>query len=112
MIAAAASDGRIDEREQKRILDSLEAAVLDDKAKAFLAAEVANPASVDDLAALVSTPEEAAQVYAAARLAIEPDTDAENEFLDALASRLGIDPTLTMHIDNLAASASKAEQSS
>ncbi len=101
MIAAAAADGRFDEREQERILGSLRGSGLGDKAEAFLAAEVANPASVDDLAALVSTPEEAMQVYTAARLVIEPGTEAENEFLQALAGRLGIDPTLASHIDSV-----------
>jgi uncharacterized membrane protein YebE (DUF533 family) len=108
MIAAAAADGRFDEHEQQHILDGLKGSGLDNKAESFLAAEIANPASVDDLAALVRRPEEAVQIYAAARLAVEPDTDAENEFLDALANRLGIDPALATHIDTVAAGAAPA----
>jgi uncharacterized membrane protein YebE (DUF533 family) len=58
------------------------------------------PASVDELAAAVGSAEEAAQVYTAARIAIEPDTAGENAFLTALANRLGIDRDLAAFIDN------------
>jgi len=99
MIAAAAADGRIDPNEQKQILGGLEQAGIAAEAQAFLAQEIENPASVDDLASAVATPEQAVQVYTAARLAIEPDTDEENEFLGQLAERLGIDANLAAHIE-------------
>jgi uncharacterized membrane protein YebE (DUF533 family) len=105
MIAAAASDGRLDAKEQARIVDSLKGAGLDAEAEEFLAGELNNPATVDDLAAAVSSPAEAIQLYTAARVAIEPDTAEENAFLAALAGRLGIDRTLAAHIDASAAAA-------
>ncbi|MGZ8299339.1 MAG: DUF533 domain-containing protein, partial [Rhodoplanes sp.] len=40
-----------------------------------------------------------AQVYAAARLAIEPDTPQEREFLHSLAEALKLDPALKREID-------------
>ena len=64
-----------------------------------------NPASIDDLAQGVSSPAEAVQVYTAARLAIDPDTHEENEYLAGLAERLGIDAKLVAHIDATAAAA-------
>ena len=91
MIAAAAADGRIDAQEQKKILGGLQQAGLDGAAQQFLAREIANPATVDDLAAAVSSQEEAVQVYTAARVAVDPDEEEEHEFLAALAERLGID---------------------
>ena len=46
-----------------------------------------------------------AQVYAAARLAIDPDTAEEQDFLAALAGALALEPSLVAHIDAAAASA-------
>ena len=99
MIAAAASDGRLDATEQQRIIGSLSGQGLDAQAEEFLAYELNNPASIDDLVAGVRTQEEAMQLYTAARVAIEPDTSAEQQFLAVLAGRLGIDDNLRAHID-------------
>jgi uncharacterized membrane protein YebE (DUF533 family) len=106
MIAAAAADGRIDEKEQQKILGGLRQAGLAGAAEQFLAQEISNPATVDDLANAVSSPEEGVQVYTAARIAVEPDTEEEHEFLVALADRLGIDESLAAHIDATARSVS------
>ena len=99
MIAAAAADGRIDDAEQARIIGSLKQAGLDDGAEEFLAHELNNPASVEDLAAGISSPEEAIQLYTAARIAIEPDARGEQQFLANLAAALGIDAKLAQHIE-------------
>lgn len=99
MIAAAAADGRLDAGEQERIIGSLRNAGLDAGAEEFLANEIANPASIEDLVAGVTSQEEAVQLYTAARLAIEPDTAAEQRFLAQLAERIGIDRNLAAHID-------------
>lgn len=99
MIAAAASDGRIDASEQKKIIGGLTQAGLDAEAEAFLARELNNPASVDDLVRSVGTEAEAVQLYTAARISITLDTAEEHEFLVSLANGLGIDETLVSHID-------------
>lgn len=99
MIAAAASDGRLDGDEQQRILGSLQQQGLDREAEEFLANELNNPASVDELVAGVRDEAEALQLYTAARVAIEPDTRGEQQFLYVLASRLGISEDLRAHID-------------
>ena len=105
MIAAAAADGRIDAKEQQAILGGMKQARLDAAAQQFLAREIGNPATVDDLAGAVSSPEEAVQVYTAARIAVDPDLEEEHEFLAALADRLGIDESLAAHIDATARNA-------
>jgi uncharacterized membrane protein YebE (DUF533 family) len=104
MIAAAAADGRIDATEQQKVLNGLGQAGLADAAEQFLAHEIKNPATVDELANAVSSPTEGVQVYTAARIAVEPDTKEEHEFLAALAERLGIDENLAAHIDAAARS--------
>lgn len=100
MIAAANADGRIDEGEKQRIFGALKQGGIEAEAEAFLQHELGQPATIDELAAAVGSPEEAAQVYTAARIAIEPDTAGENAFLAALANRLGIDRELAAFIDN------------
>jgi uncharacterized membrane protein YebE (DUF533 family) len=99
MIAAAAADGQVDQTEQQQILGGLQQMGLDAESTQFLRQEIANPASVADLAAGVGTPEAALQVYTAARVAIEPDTRAEQAFLQELAAALGVDAQLAAHID-------------
>ena len=99
MIAAAAADGRIDEREQQKILGGLKQAGLDAAAEQFLAQELNNPASADTLVRSVGSEAEAVQLYTAARIAIDLDTAEEHEFLVSLAQGLGIDDKLASHID-------------
>ncbi len=99
MIAAAAADGRIDAGEQQKILGGLQQAGLSDVAQGFLAAEIGNPAAPAELAAGVSSPEEAVQVYTAARIAIDLDSNEEHVFLASLARELGIDEDLAAQVD-------------
>jgi uncharacterized membrane protein YebE (DUF533 family) len=104
MLAAAVADGHLDEGERSRIVAGLSQAGIDAEATRWVERELADPATVDDLADKVSTPEFGAQVYAAARVAIEPDTLQEREFLRGLARALDLDATLVGHIDEAAAS--------
>lgn len=107
MIAAAAADGEIDAAERDAILGGLREAGLDQEANEWLSQEMANPASVDALVEGAESPELAAQIYTAARIAINPDTPAEKDFLAGLAGSLGLDAELVANID-AAASAAKA----
>lgn len=105
MIAAASADGTVDDTERAAILGNLKAAGLDDEAASFIDGEFANPADLSTLKDGVETPTQAAEVYTAARLAIDPDTQEEQEFLSALASELGLEADLVAHIEAAAASA-------
>ncbi len=99
MIAAAASDGVIDNAERSRIIGALEQAGLDVHAAKFLDAEFAKPATIPELAAAANTPALATQAYTAARIAIEPDGLKEKAFLMNLAVALGLDAGLVAQID-------------
>jgi uncharacterized membrane protein YebE (DUF533 family) len=105
MIAAAACDGTIDNQERSRIVGGLEKAGLDVYAAKFLDDEFARPASIADLAAEATTPALAAQIYTAARIAIEPDGLKEKAFLMNLAVALKLDEGLVAQIDAGAAAA-------
>lgn len=102
MVAAAAADGHVDEGERARIARGLGEAGIDQQATRWLEEQFAAPADVDELSANVNSQEKAAQVYAAARIAIEPDTIQEREFLRQLAEALDLDAAVKQQVDQAA----------
>jgi uncharacterized membrane protein YebE (DUF533 family) len=102
MIAAAKCDGQIDAEEQRRIFARVGEADLDAESKAFVFDALAATTGVSDIAALATTPEQAAEIYLASRLAIEPDVPGESAYLEALAHRLKLPTELIAHLDRQA----------
>jgi uncharacterized membrane protein YebE (DUF533 family) len=102
MVAAATADGPLDARERARLLKAMSQAGIDAQSTRWLEDELESPASVEDIADRVQTPEKAALVYAAARLAIDPDTLQEREFLRQLAESLDVPPEMARQIDDSA----------
>lgn len=102
MVAAAAADGHIDETERSRIAKGLAEAGIDPQTSRWLEDEMASPADVEEIADSVNDPEKAAQVYAAARIAIDPDSIQEREFLHQLAEALDLDRDVRTQIDETA----------
>ncbi|MEQ1493038.1 MAG: DUF533 domain-containing protein, partial [Terricaulis sp.] len=102
---AAAADGRIDANEQQKILGNMKQLGVGPEGEEFLANELNNPATAEQLAQGVSTEEEAVQLFTAARIAVDLDTEEEHAFLVALAQALGIDGKLANHIDATARAA-------
>jgi uncharacterized membrane protein YebE (DUF533 family) len=105
MVAAASADGQVDEAERSRIMRGLRDIGIEPEASSWLEREFTNPADIEELAAQVRTPEKAAQVYAAARVAIDPDTLQEREFLNQLAAALDLEKDLRTQLDDLTYSA-------
>jgi uncharacterized membrane protein YebE (DUF533 family) len=99
MVAAAAADGRIDPDEHEKLISSLSQAGVGDEAEAFLAQQLNNPRSIQELAGSVKSPQEAVQLYTAARIAVADNSPAEKQFLASLAAALGLDPKLAAHVD-------------
>jgi uncharacterized membrane protein YebE (DUF533 family) len=99
MIGAAKADGHMDDAEQRRLFDQVDRLGLDAEAKAFVFDAMRETVSLDDIARHATTPEQAAEIYLASRLAIEPDHPAERAYLQALANRLRIEPELAAHLD-------------
>ncbi|MGV6871481.1 tellurite resistance TerB family protein [Pseudochelatococcus sp. B33] len=106
-IAAAASDGQIDTEERGRIIGNLTKVGFQAEAAKFLDREFANPASITQLASAATSEALAVEIYAAARLAIEPDTENEQAFLAELAEALSLAPELVAHIDAAALAAKR-----
>ena len=105
MVAASASDGHLDAVEHGRIRRQLAASELNEEEQLVLSRIMLNPPRIDELAADATTPELRAEVYTAARLAIDADTPAENDWLNDLAAALKLAPDLKLHLDAINAPA-------
>jgi uncharacterized membrane protein YebE (DUF533 family) len=99
MVGAAKSDGHIDATEQRRLFAEVERLGLDADAKAYVFDLLTHDVDLDAIARAASTPEQGAETYLAARLAIDPDQPAERAYLDALAARLRLPAELRTALD-------------
>ncbi len=93
MINAAKADGQIDEDELKRI--SGQFGKLDAHDRGALIAELRKPMNTDEIIRSVSSPQVAAQIYAASLLATGDDSSAERTYMADLASKLGLNSNVT-----------------
>jgi uncharacterized membrane protein YebE (DUF533 family) len=100
MVAAAKADGHVDADEQKRLFAEVERRDLEADSKAYVFDLLAKPTDLSKLAVAVSNPEQAGEVYLAARLAIDPDQPTERAFLDGLASELRLSKELRAHLEH------------
>jgi uncharacterized membrane protein YebE (DUF533 family) len=100
MVGAAKADGHIDAAEQRRLFGEVERMGLDAESKAQVFDLLNQDVDLAALASSVTTPEQGAELYLAARLAIDPDEPGERAFLDALASRLRIPAPLRAQLDS------------
>lgn len=99
MVGAAKADGHMDAAEQRRVFAEVERLNLDAEAKAYVFDLLTHDVDVAGLARAVATPEQGAELYLAARLAIDIDEPAERAFLDALAARLKLPAELRATLD-------------
>lgn len=99
MIASAMADGRIDETERMRLIERVEASGLSQEEREYLETLIAKPDTPAALAAEAASPEDAAQIYLAAYIAVDADSAEERAWLDDLASRLKLDPKLRANIE-------------
>jgi len=99
MIAAANADGHVGADEQKQIFEAANRGGLDAEDKAFIFDALQNPPSPDQIAALAGNQEQAAELYLAARIAIDPDHPDEKAFLQKLSQSLKLPAGLVSHLD-------------
>ena len=98
MIQAAKADGQIDQQEMQRIGGKLDEAGESREARDFVMREMGGPADINALCQAVGSEQEAVEVYAAALMAIEVDTQAEQAYVAELANALGLDAQMVAHI--------------
>ena len=99
MIQGAKADGHVDAQEQQRIFGHIETLDLSPEAKAFVMDELAAPQDPGRVTAFASSPEVAAELYAASLLAMDPDTPEERAYLDRLATSLRLEQGLVREIE-------------
>lgn len=99
MIAAANADGHIGAEEQKQIFEAANRGGLDAEDKAFIFDALHNPLSPVQIAALSGNQEQSAELYLAARIAIDPDHPDEKAFLENLSRSLNLPGDLVSHLD-------------
>jgi len=92
MINAAKADGMVSPAELQRIVGKLGEAGSEPAIQQWVQQQLAAPLDVQAFAAEIPCQEVAAQVYAASLLAIEVDTDAERQYLQALAQATDLHP--------------------
>lgn len=98
MVAAAKADGHVTPQERARINSQLATLGLGAEAQGMIAAELDTPLDAGRIAALARSEEEAAEIYAASLLTVDPDGAAEKGYLAMLAARLNLHPGLVAHL--------------
>lgn len=100
MIAAAHADGQVDEQERAAILKQLDEQGFGEEERRFVTEELDHPRALDDILPADMSPELREQLYSASLLAIEVDSQAERDYLDKLARRLGLGPAARKEIES------------
>ena len=99
MIAAAQADGQIDDAELAKLEEAVHSAGLSPAEDAAVMAALNTPVPMEEIGRWPSSPAEAAELYGAALLAVDPDTVAEKFFLRRLASTLRLPVDLTAQLN-------------
>lgn len=88
MIAVAQADGRLDAQENQAVAQKIQSPGLDPESQNLLVKEMGHPVDIDAIVNSATSPEVAAEIYAASLLAVEDDSAAEISYLAMLAARL------------------------
>ncbi|MCD8532432.1 MAG: tellurite resistance TerB family protein [Saccharospirillaceae bacterium] len=99
MIAAAKADGHIDDAEQQRISSAVQAMGATAEVNRFVEQELRKPLDPADIAAQVTAPEEAAEVYLASVLVVDEQNFMEKAYLQELARQLKLEPGLVAELE-------------
>lgn len=99
MIAAAKADGHLDERERGLLQAELQRVQADAATRQWAAAAIERPANAAEVAALALGPEMAAEIYLASVLVVDESNAAERSYLDDLAQRLRLAPSLQADLE-------------
>jgi uncharacterized membrane protein YebE (DUF533 family) len=99
MIAAAKSDGHLDERERGLLETELHRLEADPAQRAWVDAELRRPVEPAEVAAGVTGPEQAAEVYLASLLVVDRTTTMERAYLDELARQLKLPAALKADLE-------------
>lgn len=99
LIAAAKSDGHIDERERELIENKLGTMAGDPGLRNWIDAEVVRPLDPADVAAAANSMEVASEMYLVSVLAVDAESFMERTYLDELAKRLALPLELKANLE-------------
>ena len=99
MVAAAQADGQIDASEQKNIIGALQAQLDGPELEEFRQM-LATPVSIDEVLESVEDPATAFNVYLVSAMTIDQDNIREQQYMDALAQKLGISEQAAQMIES------------
>lgn len=99
LIAAAKSDGHMDEREHELVRAELARIDADAQTRGWVESELRKPVDPAEVAAAATTPEMAAEIYLATLLVVDETTSMERAYLDELARRLQLAPPLKADLE-------------
>lgn len=100
LVAAAKSDGHIDERERELIEGEFVKLDNDSELQQWLHAELNKPLDPADVARAAQTPEIAAEMYLASVMLVDQENFMERAYLDELARQLKLDPGLRQELES------------
>ncbi|MFN3544813.1 MAG: tellurite resistance TerB family protein [Thiobacillus sp.] len=99
LIAAAKSDGHIDERERGLIEQKLHSMADDPALRRWIDEEVARPLDPADVAAAATSMEVASEMYLVSVLVVDTESFMERAYLDELAKKLNLPGDLKMQLE-------------
>lgn len=99
MIAVSRADGRLDAEESQAIFQKIQSLGLDPESQNLLVKEMGHPVDMDAIVNSATSPEVAAEIYAASLLAVQVDSAAEKAYLGMLAARLGLPAQLVVELE-------------
>ena len=100
LVAAAKSDGHIDERERALIEGEFTRLDSDRELQHWLHAELNKPLDPAEVARAAQTPEMAAEMYLASVMMVDEENFMERAYLDELARQLQLDPGLRQELES------------
>jgi len=102
LIAAAKSDGHLDDRERELIDAEMARLGADASERRWLEAELRRPLDPAEVARAATTPELAAEMYLASLLVIDDTSFMERAYLDELARQLKLPAELKAELEQQA----------
>jgi len=99
MIAAAKSDGHVNEEEMARIEQVVQGMGASSDVSAFVHEELHKPLDPSDVARGVTSGEEAAEIYLASVILVDEQNFMERAYLNELANQLNLQPELVSRLE-------------
>ncbi|BBH44627.1 tellurite resistance TerB family protein [Pseudomonas sp. KU43P] len=100
LVAAAKSDGHIDDRERQLIEGEFTRLDSDGELQQWLHTELNKPLDPAEVARAAQTPEMAAEMYLASVMMVDQENFMERAYLDELARQLRLDPALRQELES------------